>query len=378
MGINLNKLPRRWLPLMVIAALTAGGGLLFYSNMDQDKETSGASIKITEPKLKSLGVGSKSEAYRQQISEDNDEKASKAEETGKSYFPVPTSEIKEPVKEFKEEPKIEIEEPKKEEPKKTLILPVVKKTQRGIEVLEEKRPMEVKSVVTQAHLDFFANAMEKVKKVPQSSVAIVETPYRKVTAENPNSGGFDTVNDKPLLDMNVGDVLYLRNDVYVNSNAPGTPVMATVLSGKYFGAKVLGKFTASEENLIIIFDRLSHNGTVYDFEGYAVNAENAKAGVASNVNTHLFERWASLIASSFLEGFGEAVENTGSYITHSNSISSTEQIIRDYSFEDQAWIAAGKVGEKMGDIALRNFDKKPTITLNVGQDMGMIVLKVGR
>lgn len=377
MGINLNKLPRKWLPLMAIAALTAGGGLLFYSNMDQDKETSGASIKIAEPKVESLGVGAKSEAYRQQISEDNDEKASKAEETGKSYFPVPTGEIKEPVKEFKEEPKIEIEEPKKEEPKKTLILPV-KKAQRDIEVSEEKRPMEVKSVVTQAHLDFFANAMEKVKKVPQSSVAIVETPYRKVTAENPNSGGFDTINDKPLLDMNVGDVLYLRNDVYVNSNAPGTPVMATVLSGKYLGAKVLGKFTASEENLIIIFDRLSHNGTVYDFEGYAVNAENAKAGVASNVNTHFFERWASLVASSFLEGFGEAVENTGSYVTHSNSISSTEQIIRDYSFEDQAWIAAGKVGEKMGDIALRNFDKKPTITLNVGQDMGMIVLKVGR
>lgn len=377
MAINLNKLPRKWLPLMVAAAFIAGGGLFLYSNMDKDKETSGASIKIAEPKVESLGVGSKSEAYRQQISEDNDEKASKAEETGKSYFPVPTGEIKEPVKEFKEEPKIEMEEPEKEEPKKTLILPV-KKAQRNIESQGEKIPMEVKSVVTQAHLDFFTNAMEKVKKVPQSSVAVVETPYRKVTAENPNNGGFDTVKDKPLLDMNVGDVLYIRNDVYVNSNTPGTPVMATVLSGKYFGAKVLGKFAASEENLIIIFDRLSHNGTVYDFEGYAVNAENAKAGVASNVNTHFFERWASLVASSFLEGFGEAVENTGSYVTHSNSISSTEQIIRDYSFEDQAWIAAGKVGEKMGDIALRNFDKKPTITLNVGQDMGMIVLKVGR
>lgn len=377
MAINLNKLPRKWLPLMVAAAFIAGGGLFLYSNMGKDKEASGASIKIAEPKVESLGVGSKSEAYRQQISEDNDEKASKAEETGKSYFPVPTGEIKEPVKEFKEEPKIEMEEPEKEEPKKTLILPV-KKAQRNIESPGEKIPMEVKSVVTQAHLDFFTNAMEKVKKVPQSSVAIVETPYRKVTAENPNSGGFDTVKDKPLLDMNVGDVLYIRNDVYVNSNTPGTPVMATVLSGKYFGAKVLGKFAASEENLIIIFDRLSHNGTVYDFEGYAVNAENAKAGVASNVNTHFFERWASLVASSFLEGFGEAVENTGSYVTHSNSISSTEQIIRDYSFEDQAWIAAGKVGEKMGDIALRNFDKKPTITLNVGQDMGMIVLKVGR
>lgn len=377
MAINLNKLPRKWLPLMAAAAFIAGGGLFLYSNMDKDKENSGASIKIAEPKVESLGVGSKSEAYRQQISEDNDEKASKAEETGKSYFPVPTGEIKEPVKEFKEEPKIEMEEPEKEEPKKTLILPV-KKAQRNIESQVEKSPIEVKSVVTQAHLDFFANAMEKVKKIPQSSVAVVETPYRKVTAENPNSGSFDTVKDKPLLDMNVGDILYVRNDVYVNSNAPGTPVMATVLSGKYFGAKVLGKFTASEENLIIIFDRLSHNGTVYDFEGYAVNAEDAKAGVASNVNTHFFERWASLIASSFLEGFGEAVGNTGSYVTHSNSISSTEQIIRDYSFEDQAWIAAGKVGEKMGDIALRNFDKKPTITLNVGQDMGMIVLKVGR
>lgn len=118
MGIDLNRLPKKWLPLMVLSVVIAGGGLFFYSNMNKDEETSGASIKIAEPKVESLGVGSKSEAYRQQISEDNDEKAAVAEESGKSYFPVPTGEIKEPVKEFKEEPKIEIEEPKKvEEPK---------------------------------------------------------------------------------------------------------------------------------------------------------------------------------------------------------------------------------------------------------------------
>lgn len=377
MGIDLNRLPKKWLPLMVLSVVIAGGGLFFYSNMNKDEETSGASIKIAEPKVESLGVGSKSEAYRQQISEDNDEKAAVAEESGKSYFPVPTGEIKEPVKEFKEEPKIEIEEPKKvEEPKKSLILPT-KRYERQVDIpSEEKKPMEVKSVVTQAHLDFFMDAMEKVKVAPEAKIAMVETPYRKVASVHSNEK-FDTVRDKPLLDMNVGDVLYIRNDVYVNSDAPGTPVMATVLSGKYAGGKVLGKFTASEENLIIVFDRLSYNGTVYDFEGYAVNAENAKAGVASNVNTHFFSRWASLIASSFLEGFGEAVENTGSYTTYSNSVSATEQVLRDYDTEEQAWIAAGKVGEKMGDIALKNFDKKPTITLNVGQDMGMIILKIG-
>ena len=43
---------------------------------------------------------------------------------------------------------------------------------------------------------------------------------------------------------------------------------------------------------------------------------------------------------------------------------------------DQAWIAAGKVGEKAGKIFERNFDRPPTVRLESGTPVGVLVMNV--
>ena len=57
-----------------------------------------------------------------------------------------------------------------------------------------------------------------------------------------------------------------------------------------------------------------------------------------------------LVASAFLEGLGTAKRYSGSQSTiygYGNDV--TDQMVwNTYSVEDQAWIAAGKVGEKAG------------------------------
>lgn len=371
MGIDLNKLPKKWLPLMLLAIAISVLGLFLYSYVKDDSNTSGASMNISNPNLKSTGIGAQSEEYRNQIAEDNKEKAEKASKEGKSFFPLPSGgeEIKSLIIEEKKP------EVKKEEPKTpSLILPQKTEVEKTKTAAVTQKP---KQSVTQEQLDFFVSAMEKANLPTVGTVGMVETPYTvQVFAQKDDPSAVPGNNnaDKKALDFSVGDILYAVNDVYVNSDAVGTPVMATVLSGKYQGAKIMGSFTSSNETLIIRFNRLSFNGEVYPFEGYAVNAEEAKAGVASKVDTHFFSRWAGLIAGSFLEGFGEAVSQTGSVYTTSSAVSMTEQVFRDYSLEDQAWIAAGKVGEKVADVAEKNFDRKPTITLNVGQPMGVLIL----
>ena len=48
----------------------------------------------------------------------------------------------------------------------------------------------------------------------------------------------------------------------------------------------------------------------------------------------------------------------------------------EYSLEDQAWIAAGKVGEKAGKILEKGFDRPPTVRLESGTPVGVLVLNV--
>ncbi len=47
-----------------------------------------------------------------------------------------------------------------------------------------------------------------------------------------------------------------------------------------------------------------------------------------------------------------------------------------YSPEDQAWIAAGKVGEKAGKIFEKGFERPPTVYLESGTPVGVLVLNV--
>ena len=47
-----------------------------------------------------------------------------------------------------------------------------------------------------------------------------------------------------------------------------------------------------------------------------------------------------------------------------------------YSPADQAWIAAGKVGEKAGKIFEKNFERPPTVYLESGTVVGILVLNV--
>jgi hypothetical protein len=93
------------------------------------------------------------------------------------------------------------------------------------------------------------------------------------------------------------------------------------------------------------------------------------------VDHHRLSRWGGLIAASFLEGFGSAVANSG--VSADNRWG--DAIVTktpDYSVEDQTWIAAGKVGEVMGSKASKNFDREPTVTLNEGIPIGVLIIDI--
>ena len=59
-----------------------------------------------------------------------------------------------------------------------------------------------------------------------------------------------------------------------------------------------------------------------------------------------------------------------------NNQATDQMVWNTYSPADQAWIAAGKVGEKAGKIFEKNFDRPPTVYLESGTPVGILVLNV--
>ena len=182
----------------------------------------------------------------------------------------------------------------------------------------------------------------------------------------------------PGLDLRPGDLLYAVVDTGVNSDVPSA-VMVTVASGKYKNARLLGKFQRFDERIVLAFSSaVLPSGESLQIEAYAVDPSTSEASVASSVDTHFFSRWGGLIASAFLEGLSNAKRYSGAQSTiYSNSAETTDQMVwNTYSPSDQAWIAAGKVGEKAGKIFERNFERPPTVYLESGTPVGVLVLNV--
>lgn len=199
--------------------------------------------------------------------------------------------------------------------------------------------------------------------------------------EKPNQdAGVNGMSVTPTVSVAPGSLLYAIIDIGANSDNGQTPIIATVASGKYSGARVIGEFSRHDEKLVIkftrmvVFDKKKENEyTVYGFNGVAIDPQDYTPGVASSVNTHFLERWGGLVASSFLEGFGEAKQRSGSKYVYGND-NNPGQFINDYDVADEAWIAAGKVGEKLSDKFSNNFDRPPTVKVEPGTPIGILAL----
>ena len=122
-----------------------------------------------------------------------------------------------------------------------------------------------------------------------------------------------------------GDLLYAIVDVGVNSDVPSA-VLATVTSGEYRNARLMGGFQRHDERLVLAFNRaVLPSGETVQLEAYAVDPSTSEASVASSVDTHFFSRWGGLVASAFLEAW-EAPSGTAVLKAPSTATAMTPRI----------------------------------------------------
>lgn len=173
-----------------------------------------------------------------------------------------------------------------------------------------------------------------------------------------------------------GDILYAINRVSLDSDAPG-PAMVEVVEGPYRGAKAIGSFKRLNEHLVLTFEQLvTTKGVTYNIKGYAIDPKTDRTAVRTDVDSHFFQRWGGIIAASFLEGFGEAVANRGSS-SYNNAWGGGTSLPK-YNVTEEAFIAAGKVGQRMANVFENRFGMAPTVTLKSGTDMGVLIMSLDK
>lgn len=177
----------------------------------------------------------------------------------------------------------------------------------------------------------------------------------------------------PTMPIKAGDILFGTIDTGINSDEE-SPILASVVSGKLKGARLVGAFTVADTRVVLNFNTMSVPWLTasVSVKAVAVDPNTARTALASNVNNHYFLRFGTLFASSFLSGLADAITQSGGMIaatvggvvTTSPALSSGEKFL----------VALGKVGTEYANVLGENFNRKPTITVNAGCPIGILFM----
>lgn len=178
--------------------------------------------------------------------------------------------------------------------------------------------------------------------------------------------------------IKTGDIVFAVMDTSVNSDEPG-PILATIVSGKLKGAKLIGSFNlpANADKMVITFNTMSVPGAAKttSISAFAIDPNTARTALSSRTDHHYLMRYGSLFASSFIEGFGNAFQSANTTVSiggtgGGNNITVSNGIGR--STLENAVIGLATVGKSWGQQAQQLFNTPTTVEVFSGTGLGIL------
>lgn len=192
-------------------------------------------------------------------------------------------------------------------------------------------------------------------------------------------GGGTAPETPPII--KAGTILFAVLDTAVNSDYPDSPVLATIVDGKFKGAKLLGKLTTTK-GVSGQMDRVALNFSIMNMDdwpksktslvAFAIDPDTARSVLASDVNYHYMQRFGALMATSFLAGYGQAVTSSGGSTTQSAfGTSSTNAAL---SPSNKFAAALGQMASAVGQATKNYTERPPTVIIDSGVGIGILFM----
>lgn len=214
--------------------------------------------------------------------------------------------------------------------------------------------------------------------VAEKTTTVSEVSQTTVTT---TSGGRITLNGNAAegqATIKTGDVIFAVLDTAVNSDEPG-PILATIVSGKLSGTKLIGSFNlpANADKMIISFNTMSIPGLAHTVpvSAYAIDPDTARTALSSSTNHHYLVRYGSLFAATFLEGFGNAFQSANTTVTIGGTGGMTNTTVSNgigRSVLENAVIGLATLGKNWGQVAQQQFNRPTTVQVCSGTALGIL------
>jgi intracellular multiplication protein IcmE len=191
----------------------------------------------------------------------------------------------------------------------------------------------------------------------------------------------DGIGQQSDIFVKTGEILFAVIDTSINSDEPG-PILATIVSGALKGSKLIGSFNLPSRagKMIITFTTLSVPGIdkTQGISAYAIDPNTGRTALASSTNYHYLQRYGSLFASTFLEGFGNAFQSANTTITIGGVGGATNTTVQNglnRSLTSNAVIGLATLGKSWGQQAQQNMAVPTTVQVCAGTPIGVLFLQ---
>lgn len=189
---------------------------------------------------------------------------------------------------------------------------------------------------------------------------------------NAGSTGVPTANRKPLL--KAGNVMYATLDSEVNTD-DGGDVFATVRGGVWDGAKLIGRIERAPRNINLRFNLLApqDDRDTISINALAIREEDARAGIAEDIDYHTIERYSALFVGSVLSGLSKAAQQPrGDTIVLPNGQVIVSQ--PEPGGKQIAMYALGEMGVNAAAEVRKSFSQPPTFKTPANKGFGLYIM----
>ncbi len=181
-----------------------------------------------------------------------------------------------------------------------------------------------------------------------------------------------------------GDATYATLDRAFDSDDPQGPIFATVhdidakgIAGPLDGVRLLGAITYSSSQAALQFNQAYlQDGRTLPLHALAISEDDARTGVAKDVDTHALQRYGSLLLASVIQGAGQAGQTLLQNNQQVTTDPATGTVSASQNVDPYQVVLTGlqPVGQALTAAAARNFNTPATMTGPAGMGIGVIFL----
>lgn len=188
------------------------------------------------------------------------------------------------------------------------------------------------------------------------------------TSTGTNLGNLDQANINTALKgpaiIKAGTSMKARLDTGVNTDK-GKNLFATIVGGKFNGAKLLGTVGQNTSDIEFRFNRMLFKGEDYSISVRALTLGTKQSGMADKVQKHTLKRIGGIVTAGVFDGYGKAYQNIGqTQVIGNTSVVTTKTEPND---KEIAGNIIGSVGSELSNIARNNLNVQPTYIVNAGK-----------